>query len=148
LEQPGSPLGGRKFSVIEVQRTPFGAFVLKCDVPRPLSKALEQHALFAVTQVTRNTPVPGHDAGVEQGTSEPGGPAMYIDIIWKTALPALIGLFAISTVVMNSSAVGRGVARSAAVDLVDCNIRDPFSPCFDTKIGYPAGDLFIAGESF
>jgi hypothetical protein len=108
----------------------------------------EHHALFAVTQVTRNTPVPGHDAGVEQGASEPGGHTMYIDIIWKTALPALIGLFAISTVVMNSSAVDKGVTRSAAVGLVDCNVRDPFSPCFDTKIGYPAGDLFIVGDCF
>ena len=38
---------------------------------------------------------------------------MYIDIIWKTALPALIGLFVISTVVMNSSsAQSRGIART------------------------------------
>jgi hypothetical protein len=30
---------------------------------------------------------------------------MYIDITWKIALPALVGLFAIATVVMNSGAV-------------------------------------------
>jgi predicted GNAT superfamily acetyltransferase len=68
---------------------------------------------------------------------------MYINIIWKFALPALVGLFVIATVVMNSSAVGRGVARSAAADLVDCNIHDPFSPCFAGSLGYPAGDLFV-----
>ena len=73
---------------------------------------------------------------------------MYIDIIWKTALPALIGLFAIATVVMNSSALGRGVDRSAAVDPVDCNIHDPYSPCFAGSLGYPAGDLFIDGVRF
>jgi hypothetical protein len=68
---------------------------------------------------------------------------MYIDIIWKTALPALIGLFAIATVVMNSSAVGRGVPRGEAVETVECNIHDPFSPCFAGSLGYPAGDLFV-----
>jgi hypothetical protein len=69
---------------------------------------------------------------------------MYIDIIWKTALPVLIGLFAIATVVMNGSAESRGlVANNAAADLVDCNIRDPYSPCFAGSLGYPAGDLFV-----
>jgi hypothetical protein len=39
---------------------------------------------------------------------------MYIDIIWKTALPTLIGLFVIATVVMNStSAHSRGIARTS-----------------------------------
>jgi hypothetical protein len=63
---------------------------------------------------------------------------MYIDIIWKTALPALIGLFVISTVVMNSSsAQSRGIARtstqstdttrSAPANSV-CNILYPI-PC-------------------
>jgi hypothetical protein len=68
---------------------------------------------------------------------------MYIDIIWKTALPALVGLFAIATVVMNGSATGKSVARSAAVGLADCNIHDPFSPCFADNFGDPAGDLFV-----
>ena len=70
---------------------------------------------------------------------------MYIDITWKIALPALVGLFVIATVVMNGSAESRRlVARSTAVGLVDCNIRDPYSPCFAGGLGYPAGDLFVA----
>jgi hypothetical protein len=72
---------------------------------------------------------------------------MYIDIIWKVALSTLIALFAIAPFVMNSSTHNRGVAHSAAVGLVDCNRPDPVSPCFDTKIGHPGGDLFIVGES-
>jgi len=68
---------------------------------------------------------------------------MYIDIIWKVALPALIGLFAIAAVVMNSSAVGRGADRGTSIDLVNCNIHDPFSPCFADNFGDPAGDLFV-----
>jgi hypothetical protein len=69
---------------------------------------------------------------------------MYIDITWKIALPALVGLFVVATIAMNSTAESRGVARSAAVDLVDCNIHDPYSPCFAGSLGYPAGDLFVA----
>jgi hypothetical protein len=69
---------------------------------------------------------------------------MYIDITWKIGLPALVGLFAIAIVMMNGSAESRGlVARSAAVARVDCNIRDPYSPCFAGSLGYPAGDLFV-----
>jgi hypothetical protein len=68
---------------------------------------------------------------------------MRTNITWRTAIFALIGLVAIALVVMNGSAVGRGGARGAAVDLVDCNIHDPFSPCFAGSLGYPAGDLFI-----
>ena len=59
---------------------------------------------------------------------------MYIDITWKTALPALIGLFAIAIVVMNGTAVGRdvdtqstGITRSAPASSV-CNILYPI-PC-------------------
>jgi hypothetical protein len=74
--------------------------------------------------------------------------AMYIDTIWKVALSTLIALFAIAPFVMNGSTHSRGVAHSAAVGLVDCSRRDPVSPCFNTKIVHPAGDLFIVGESF
>ena len=67
----------------------------------------------------------------------------------RTALLTLIGLFALATVVMNSSAASRGVVdRNAAVGLVDCNIRDPFSRCFVSKLRYRAGDLYIAEDSF
>jgi hypothetical protein len=52
---------------------------------------------------------------------------MYIDIIWKTALFTFIGLFVIAAVVMNSSAVSRGVTRSAPTSSV-CNILYP-TPC-------------------
>ena len=58
---------------------------------------------------------------------------MYIDITWKTALPALVGLFAVATVVMNSGAVAsssaesRVVTRSAPASSV-CNILYPV-PC-------------------
>jgi hypothetical protein len=68
--------------------------------------------------------------------------AMYIDIIWKTALPALIGLFAVAAVVMNSNAVRNG-ARGTAVGLANCNVHDPFSPCFADNFGDPARDLFV-----
>jgi hypothetical protein len=67
--------------------------------------------------------------------------------VWKVALSTLIALFTIAPFVMNSSTHSRGVTHSAAVGLVDCNRHDPVSPCFDTKIGHPAVDLFIAGES-
>jgi hypothetical protein len=57
---------------------------------------------------------------------------MYIDIIWKTALPTLIGLFVIAAVVMNGTAQGYGVesrdvTRNAPVRLV-CNSLYP-APC-------------------
>jgi hypothetical protein len=60
-----------------------------------------------------------------------------------TAILTLIGLFAVAAVVMNISAQSRSIARNAAVDLVDCNIHDSFSPCFAGSLGYPAGDLFV-----
>ena len=67
-------------------------------------------------------------------------------IACKTALVTLICLFAVATVVMNSSAASRGVVdRNAAVGPVDCNIRDPFSRCF---VRYRAGDLFVVEDSF
>jgi hypothetical protein len=72
---------------------------------------------------------------------------MYIDIIWKVALSTLIALFTIAPFVMNSNTHSKGVAHSAAVGPVDCNRPDPVSPCFDTKISHPAGDLLIVGES-
>jgi hypothetical protein len=58
---------------------------------------------------------------------------MYIDITWKTALPALIGLFAIAAVVMNSDAVARSSAESRVVSRSApassaCNILYPV-PC-------------------
>jgi len=52
---------------------------------------------------------------------------MYMDIILKTALFSLIGLFVIATVVMNSGAVTRGVTRSAPTSSV-CNVLYP-APC-------------------
>jgi hypothetical protein len=58
---------------------------------------------------------------------------MYIDITWKTALPALIGLFAVATVVMNSGAVAgsstesKAATRSAPASSV-CNVLYPV-PC-------------------
>jgi hypothetical protein len=62
---------------------------------------------------------------------------MYIDIIWKTLLPTLIGLFVIAAIVINSSAHGssiahsntesRAVTRSAPASSV-CNILYPV-PC-------------------
>jgi hypothetical protein len=70
---------------------------------------------------------------------------MYKDITWKRAILALIGLVAVATVGMNATAKSRS-GGSAAVGVVDCNIRDPLSPCFDTKKGYPAGDLLILGD--
>ena len=74
---------------------------------------------------------------------------MYMYHTCKTALLTLIGLFAIATVVMNSTAASKGVvARDAAVSLVDCNIRDPFSRCFVSKLRYRAGDLFVVEDSF
>jgi hypothetical protein len=44
-----------------------------------------------------------------------GGHTMHIDITWKLALPALVGLFVIATVVMNSSAVARSSTESRPV---------------------------------
>jgi hypothetical protein len=64
---------------------------------------------------------------------EPGGHTMYIDITWKIALPALVGLFVIATIVMNGSAVARssaeskGFTRGVPAGSV-CNILYPI-PC-------------------
>jgi hypothetical protein len=63
---------------------------------------------------------------------------MYIDVTWKIGLPALIGLFVIATVVMNSSSAqsrgisrtstpSTGITRSAPANSV-CNILYPV-PC-------------------
>jgi hypothetical protein len=58
---------------------------------------------------------------------------MYIDLTWKIALPALIGLFIIATVVMNSGAIAqsrpdsRGATRSTSTSSV-CNVLYPV-PC-------------------
>jgi hypothetical protein len=68
---------------------------------------------------------------------------MRIDITWRTTVLALIGLVATATVGINASAARGGVAHSAAVAGVDCNVHDPFSPCFAANLGYPAGDLFV-----
>ena len=74
---------------------------------------------------------------------------MEMDITWKPAFLALIGVIAIATVELASNAEGRGVvAHNAKVDVVDCNIHDPLSPCFDLRPGYPAGDLYVLEESF
>lgn len=67
---------------------------------------------------------------------------MYIDIIWKIALPIFIGLFVIAPVAMNSSAASKGVTHSAATGLVDCNIRGPYSPCFDITTIHQATACF------
>jgi hypothetical protein len=75
-----------------------------------------------------------------------GGGTMRRDLTSKTAILALVALVAIATVGMKASAKSRSIADSAAVGLVDCNIRNPLSPCFDTKIGYPAGDLLVLGD--
>jgi hypothetical protein len=59
---------------------------------------------------------------------------MYIDLTWKIGLPALIGLFALAIVAMNSTTSvartgteSRGVTRSAPTSSV-CNILYPI-PC-------------------
>jgi hypothetical protein len=70
---------------------------------------------------------------------------MHTNITWKTAILTLVGLVAIATAGLNSSVRSRGfVARGAAVEVVDCNVHDPFSPCFAGSLGYPAGELFVA----
>ena len=69
---------------------------------------------------------------------------MRMEITWKTAILALTGLVAIATVGMKPNVASKGGARSAAVARVDCNIRDPYSPCFAGSLGYPAGELFVA----
>jgi len=62
---------------------------------------------------------------------------MYIDITWKIALPALIGLFVTATVVMSSSAVAqsrpdsKGATRSTSASSV-CNALYPV-PCAYVK---------------
>jgi hypothetical protein len=67
-------------------------------------------------------------------------------ITWKRAILAFFGLVAVAMVGMNASAKSRSFGDSATVGLIDCNIRDPLSPCFDTKMGYPAGDLLILSD--
>jgi hypothetical protein len=68
---------------------------------------------------------------------------------WKPALLALVGVLAVATVGLAGNADGRGVvAHSEPVGAADCNIRDPLSACFDVRLGYPAGDLYILDDSF
>jgi hypothetical protein len=70
---------------------------------------------------------------------------MHTNISRKTAILVLIGLVAIATAGLNSSALSRATAaRGAAADLVDCNIHDPFSSCYAANLGYPAGDLLVS----
>jgi hypothetical protein len=58
---------------------------------------------------------------------------MYIDITWKIALPALVGIFVLATIVMSNSAVARSsteskvATRNAPASSV-CNILYP-APC-------------------
>jgi hypothetical protein len=130
----------------------------RCDRGRPRRRApssVSGDRNFAVTQVTRGIAASGHDGCVER--PEPLRPGLHrsnledtqMDITWKPAVLALMGVVAIATVGLMSGAEGRGVvAHSAAVDVVDCNIRDPLSPCFDLRLGYPAGDLFVLEDSF
>jgi len=68
---------------------------------------------------------------------------MQMDITWKTANLTLIGPFAIAIAGLNVSAESRGVARSAPVRLVDCNIRDTLHQCVGTKLL----NLFIRKET-
>jgi hypothetical protein len=74
-----------------------------------------------------------------------GEGTMRMDLTSKTVILALLGLVAIAAVGVKASAKSRSIADTAAVGLVDCNIRNPLSPCFDTKTGYPAGDLLVLG---
>jgi hypothetical protein len=72
---------------------------------------------------------------------------MTMQLTWKTAVLALIGLVAIATVALNSRAEGSGIAtRGAAAGVLDCSVHDPFSPCFDIDHGYPAHDLFVTED--
>jgi hypothetical protein len=80
---------------------------------------------------------------------KPGGDTMPKQITWQTAIFALIGLVAIATVGLNSHAESRAIAASSAeVDPADCNIRDPLSACYEIKLGYPAGDLWVTEDFF
>jgi hypothetical protein len=72
---------------------------------------------------------------------------MYIDIIWKIALPILIGLFVTASLVMNSGAESRSaVVHGTAGGPLECDIRDPFSPLPD--ISYRAEGFCVLGSSF
>ena len=67
---------------------------------------------------------------------------MYIDITWKIALPALVGLSVIATVVMNSSsAESRGIARTSTQSTgVTRSASSPSSVC---NILYPVPCAYI-----
>jgi hypothetical protein len=98
-----------------------------------------------MTQVTRNVSAPSHDAGVEQGTWRNTE-----DISCTSMSPgrsrflrSLASLLSRQSP-LKSTAESRGIARSAAVDLIDCNSHDPYFPSFAGSLGYPAGELFVA----
>jgi len=66
---------------------------------------------------------------------------MYIDIIWKIALPALVGLFFTATVVMNSSsAESRGITRTSTQSTGVTRSASPSSVC---NILYPVPCAFV-----
>ena len=71
---------------------------------------------------------------------------MRTDTTSTTTIALIIGLIAI-TVTLSGRANSRGLVRpSAAVGVVDCNVRDPFSECYDFDRGYAASDFFITGN--
>jgi hypothetical protein len=66
---------------------------------------------------------------------------MYIDITWKIALPALVGLFVIATVAMNiSSAESRGIARTSTQSTSVTRSAPASSVC---NIVYPVPCAFV-----
>jgi hypothetical protein len=66
---------------------------------------------------------------------------MYIDITWKIALPAFVGLFVIATVVMNSSsAQSKGIARASTQSIGITRSAPTGSVC---NILYPVPCAFV-----
>jgi hypothetical protein len=73
---------------------------------------------------------------------------MKASMTWKPTVLALMGVV-VATAGLANNANGRGVvARSEPIGADDCNVRDLLSECFDLRLGYPAGDLYILDDSF
>ena len=66
-------------------------------------------------------------------------------ITCKVAVFALVGLAAVATTIgLNGKAEDKRLFARGAELPADCNIGDPYFPCFDPRRGYPIlGGLFI-----
>lgn len=67
-----------------------------------------------------------------------------MNINWRSGIFALVGLVAIVSVGLDRNGSAHTL-RAANDTVIECNSRDPLSPCAaDFNVGYPVGDgIFV-----